>query len=59
MHGTRDVLKKNFMVNWRNELSVSVLPPISVEKVQNTDMPELINSTREMMLAEYEQISSK
>jgi hypothetical protein len=47
------------MVNWRNELSVSVLPPISVEKVQNTDMPELINSTREMMLAEYEQISSK
>lgn len=59
MHGTRDVLKKNFMVNWRNELSVSVLPPISVEKVQNTDMPELINSTREIMLAEYEQISSK
>ncbi len=56
MHGTRDVLKKNFMVNWRNRLSVSVLPPISVEKVQAMQTAELIDYTRTMMVEEYEKI---
>jgi 1-acyl-sn-glycerol-3-phosphate acyltransferase len=56
MHGTRDVLKKNFMVNWRNRLSVSVLPPISVDKVQTMQTAELIDYTRTMMVEEYEKI---
>ena len=56
MHGTRDVIKKNFMVNWRNHLTVSVLPPISVEDVENTPMPELIERTRAVMCEEYEKI---
>jgi 1-acyl-sn-glycerol-3-phosphate acyltransferase len=56
MHGTRDVIKKNFMVNWRNRLSVSVLPPISVETVQSLETAELIDMTRTMMCEEYEKI---
>jgi 1-acyl-sn-glycerol-3-phosphate acyltransferase len=56
MHGTRDVLKKNFMVNWRNRLSVSVQPPISVDKVQTMQTAELIDYTRTMMVEEYEKI---
>ena len=56
MHGTRDVLNKNFMVNWRNRLSVSVLPPISVDKVQTMQTAELIDYTRTMMVEEYEKI---
>lgn len=56
MHGTRDVIKKNFMVNWRNVLSVSVLPPISVEQVKSTEMAELIDMTRTAMCEEYEKI---
>ena len=56
MHGTRDVIKKNFMVNWRNVLSVSVLPPISVEQVKSTEMAELIDMTRTVMCEEYEKI---
>lgn len=56
MHGTRDVLKKNFMVNWRNRLSVSVLSPISVDKVQTMQTAELIDYTRTMMVEEYEKI---
>ena len=56
LHGTRDVLKKNYMVNWRNSLSVSVLPPISVEKVQSMESAELIEYTRTMMCEEYEKI---
>lgn len=56
MHGTRTVLKKNYMVNWRNKLTVSVLPPISAEEVAATDMPELMERTRTMMCEEYEKI---
>lgn len=56
MHGTRDIIKKNFMVNWRNVLSVSVLPPISVEEVKSLEMAELIEKTRTAMCEEYEKI---
>lgn len=56
MHGTRDVLKKNYLVNWRNCLSVSVLPPISAETVQSMETAELIEHTRTMMCEEYEKI---
>lgn len=56
LHGTRDVLKKNYMVNWRNSLSISVLPPISAEKVQSMESAELIEYTRTMMCEEYEKI---
>ena len=56
LHGTRDVLKKNYMVNWRNHLTVSVLPPISAEAVQSMGTTELIEHTRTMMCEEYEKI---
>ena len=56
LHGTRDVLKKNYMVNWRNHLTVSVLPPISAEAVQSMKTTELIEHTRTMMCEEYEKI---
>ncbi len=56
MHGTRDVLKKNYLLNWRNVLTVSVLPPISAEQVASMEMPELMAMTRQMMCEEYEKI---
>ena len=56
MHGTRTVLKKNFLVNWRNVLTVSVLPPISTEQVAAMEVSELSNMTHEMMCQEYDKI---
>ncbi len=56
LHGTRDVLKKNFMVNWRNRLTVSVLPAISREQVASMEIHELISMTHQMMCEEYEKI---
>ena len=56
MHGTRTVLNKWYLINWRNELKVSVLPAISAEEVAATPMPELIEKTRTMMCEEYEKI---
>ena len=56
LHGTRTVLKKNFLVNWRNVLTVSVLPPISTEQVAAMEVSELSNMTHEMMCQEYDKI---
>ena len=56
LHGTRDVLKKNFMVNWRNHLTVSVLPPITTEEVAASTVAELMERTRTAMCEEYEKI---
>ena len=56
MHGTRDVLKRNFMLNWHNKLTVSVLPPVSVEQVKSMEMPELISTVHTAMCEEYEKI---
>lgn len=53
MHGTRTVLNKFYLVNWRNVLKVSVLPPISAEEVAATPMPELMEKTRTMMCEKY------
>ena len=56
MHGTRTVLNKFYLVNWRNVLKVSVLPPISAEEVAATPMPELMEKTRTMMCEKYTQL---
>lgn len=56
MHGTRTVLNKFYLVNWRNVLKVSVLPPISAEEVAATPMPELMEKTRTMMCEKYNQL---
>lgn len=56
MHGTRTVLNKFYLVNWRNVLKVSVLPPISAEEVVATPMPELMEKTRTMMCEKYNQL---
>lgn len=56
MHGTRTVLNKFYLINWRNVLKVSVLPPISAEEVAATPMPELMEKTRTMMCEKYNQL---
>ena len=50
MDGTATVLKKNKLFNWRNVLTVKVLPPISAERVASTDTMELANEVHDMMV---------
>ena len=49
MDGTSNVLKKNKLFNWRNVLSVKVLPPISAERVAATEPSEMAKEVQEMM----------
>ena len=49
LDGTPKLVKKNAMFNWRNRITVKVLPPVSVEKIQNTEVHELMNEVRDDM----------
>ncbi len=42
LDGTRTLIRKNRLFNWRNTITVRVLPPVSKEQVMNTDTHELI-----------------
>ena len=50
LDGTTKIFKpKSIWVNWRNVLTVKVLPPISAEKVASTDASELAQEVQTMM----------
>ncbi|MBQ7856633.1 MAG: 1-acyl-sn-glycerol-3-phosphate acyltransferase [Alistipes sp.] len=59
MDGTRDVLKKNWMFNWRNHLKISVLKPLSAEEVAATDAGELAVKVQQMMTEELARIRAE
>lgn len=42
LDGTRTLIRKNRLFNWRNTITVRVLSPVSKEQVMNTDTHELI-----------------
>ena len=51
MDGTTEVFKpKSIFFNWKHQLTLKVLPPISAEKVASTDTTEMANEVREMMI---------
>jgi 1-acyl-sn-glycerol-3-phosphate acyltransferase len=51
LDGTTSIFKrKSFWFNWRNILTVKVLPPISAEKVASTDATDLANEVHDMMV---------
>ncbi len=49
MDGTKDAFKKNYLINWRNKTTIKVLPPISREIIQNTEIKELTNMVQAQM----------
>ena len=56
MDGTANVLKKNKLFNWRNVLTVKVLPPISAERVATTDTADMAKEVQEMMTEALAQV---
>ena len=51
LDGTTKIFKpKSIWFNWRNVLTVKVLPPISVEHIAETDTSELANEVHDMMV---------
>ena len=58
LDGTRDVVKKNYLFNWRNHLKISVLDPIPAEEVATADMSALMTRVHDDMVAELARLRS-
>ena len=58
LDGTRDVVKKNYLFNWRNHLKISVLDPIPAEEVATADMSVLMTRVHDDMVAELARLRS-
>ena len=56
LDGTTDLVKPNYMFNWRHRLTVKVLPPVPAEDVQRMDTVELMDSVRNRMVDALEVI---
>lgn len=49
MDGTRTLIRKNFLFDWRNRIRIRVLPPIPAEEVAASEVHDLTERTRASM----------
>ncbi|MBQ5594839.1 MAG: 1-acyl-sn-glycerol-3-phosphate acyltransferase [Alistipes sp.] len=50
LDGTSTLVRKGWMINWRNRITIKVLPPISAEEVQNRDIKDVMAQVRTDMV---------
>lgn len=50
LDGTSSMVRKGWMMNWRNRMTIQVLPPISAEEIQNRDIKDVMRQVREDMV---------
>lgn len=59
LDGTASLIKKNFMFNWRNRITVRVLPPVPVERVAATEVHELAQQVHDDMCSALAEIKNE
>lgn len=57
--GTRQTFRKSFLFRWKHDLGIKVLPSISAEEVATAELKELMDVTRERMVAAKEQLDAE
>ena len=50
LDGTSTLVRKGWMINWRNRITIKVMPPIPVEEVQNRDIKDVMAQVRTDMV---------
>lgn len=56
MNGTNTLIRKNALFNWRNRITIKVLPPVPVEHIVATDTHELMQEVHESMCSALKEI---
>ncbi len=59
LDGTDKLIRKGWMINWRNRITIKVLPPISAEEVQNRDIKDVMAQVKEDMVNTLAQIRAE
>ena len=50
LDGTNTMVCNGWLMNWRNKITIRVLPPVSAEDVQNRDIKDVMAEVRENMV---------
>ena len=50
LDGTTTMVHKGWLVNWRNKITIRILPAIPAEEVQNRDIKDIMSQVREDMV---------
>ena len=50
LDGTTTVVRKGWLMNWRNRVTIKVLPEISAEEVAQRDIKDVMTSVRQDMV---------
>ena len=50
LDGTNTMVHKGWLVNWRNKITIRILPPVSAEDVQSRDIKDIMSQVREDMV---------
>ena len=59
LDGTNTLIRNGWMINWRNRITIKVLPPISAEEVQNRDIKDVMAQVKEDMVNTLAQIRAE
>lgn len=59
LDGTRQVIRPDFLFNWRSRLTVRVLPPVAAARVATADTKELMERVRADMYAALAEIRNE
>lgn len=50
LDGTNTMIRKGWLINWSNKITIKVLPPIPVEEVRSRDIKDVMTQVREDMV---------
>lgn len=59
LDGTNRLVKKNLLFNWKNRITIRVLPPVPASRVAEAEPSELMAEVRDAMCAALADIRSK
>ena len=59
LDGTDKLIRNGWMINWRNRITIKVLPPISAEEVQNRDIKDVMAQVKGDMVNTLAQIRAE
>lgn len=58
LDGTKSMVRKGWLMNWRNKITIRVLPPVSAEDVQRRDVKDVMAEVRDTMVGTLAEIRS-
>lgn len=56
LDGTNTVVRKGWLMNWRNEITIRVLPPVSAEEVKERDIKDVMSQVHDDMVGALAEI---